>query len=181
MAANFTVVDTLNARDTINIQELNVIGSIQNLGLASTAQFQQLIADGQARTNALANEFAALVAQEQAAAAAGNAGAVAQIRAEEQLVLLSGQAVRGLMRQATVLENTIQTTLLKNAGSVITTFNNTQRNLSHGNNPFLTVPHAVNALNFLGAQAHQHAATGAAQMTALDAQINGPLFLPAGA
>jgi hypothetical protein len=173
----FTLVDTLNARDTINIQELNVIASIQNLGLASTAQFQQLIADGQARTNALANAFAGLVASE---ANATSAAQLAAIRAEEAIVLQSGALVRGYMRKATVVENTVQTTLLRNAGSVITTFNHTQTNLSHGNNPFLTVPHAINALNSLGLQAQQHAASGAAQLTVLDNLINGPLLFPQG-
>src|SRR4051812_48388704 len=85
MAANFGLVDTLNARDTINLQELNVIGSIQQLKLVETGQIQQVIADGQARTNALAGQFAFLRAQEQQAILAGNGAAVSAIRAQENL------------------------------------------------------------------------------------------------
>lgn len=177
MAARFTIADTLNARDTINIQELNVLGSIENLKINAIGQFQQVIADGQARSNALATQFSALVAQEQAAAAAGNTQAVLAIRQQEGVVFHMGMQVRGLMRQATVLENTIQTTLTQNENLVVRTFNNTQWNLSRGNNPFLTVPHAVNALNAIGAMAQQHATSGSMAMGAIDARINGMLPL----
>jgi hypothetical protein len=174
------LLNTLNARDTINIQELNVIQSIQQSQLTETAQFQQVIANGQARTNSLANELAVLAAQEAAQRQAGDVAGVLATQAQERLVFASGAAVRSLMRQATVVNNTVQATLLKNTGAVITTFNNVQNNLAAGNNPFLSVPHAVTALNFLGLQAAQHAAAGAAALTAIDAQINGPLFLPPG-
>jgi hypothetical protein len=180
MAANFTnfsIVNTLNARDTINIQELNVIQSIEQEKLAETAHFQQVIADGQNRSNALVAQYIALLNQEAADRQAGNAAAVAADLVAERNTLLSAEAVRGFMRQATVVDNTVQATLSKNWQAVINVFNNTQNNLANGNNPFLTVPHAVTAMNLIGAQAAQHAHAGQVTLTALQNQINGPLFV----
>lgn len=178
LMATFTLIDTLNARDTINIQELNVIQSIETFKLNETGNFQQVIANGQGRTQALTNLYKSVLAQQQIDSNAGNANAVAADQLFAKQILRSGQEVRSLMRQATVLDNTIQTTLSQGISKVTSTFNNTQKNLSHGHNPFLTVPHAVNALNFYGAQARQHFTTGSTQMRDINTQITGPLFLP---
>lgn len=178
LMTSFTLLDTLNARDTINLQELNIVQSIESLKLNETANFQQVIANGQARTQALASEYAAVKADEQANS--GNPNAVAADRLLERQILQSGQTVRVLMRQATMLDNVIQKTLSQDEQKVISTFNNTSRNLGRGHNPFLAIPHAVNALNMYGAQAQQHYNTSSQQLSFINSQINGPLFVPQG-
>ena len=173
LAANFTLADTLNARDVINLYELNVVQSIETSRLNETAQFQQVIANGNARSVGLYNAYLTLVASEKTA----TPDQLPAIRQAEKNTLLSIQAVRGLMRQATVVDSVTQQTLQQNYNQVVATFNNTQNNLSRGNNPFLTVPHAENALAALGRAAAQHAASAEAKLTVINNQILGPLFI----
>lgn len=173
LAANFTLADTLNARDVINLYELNVVQSIETSRLNETAQFQQVIANGNARSVGLYNAYLTLVASEKTA----TPDQLPAIRQAEKNTLLSIQAVRGLMRQATVVDSVTQQTLQQNYNQVVATFNNTQNNLSRGNNPFLTVPHAENALAALGRAAAQHAASAEAKLATINNQILGPLFI----
>lgn len=178
--AGASLANTLNARDAINLHELSVVQGIEQLKVAETGNLQHVIFDGNARSNALYGQYLTTLAQEQAAAAAGNVGAVGALRVLEHQLLASISQVRSLMRQATVLDNVTEKQLGIDSSRVVATFNNTQNNLSRGNDPNLTYPHAIAALDAIGLQAQQHAAAATARLAAIDAAINGPLFLPVG-
>lgn len=171
MTAGFNLADTLNARDTIDIQRLNVVQQIEQLRLVNSSQLQQVIANGQDQTNALVVQYTNLLAQENADRLAGDTAAVAADRLAERQTLVQIKGIRVLMQQATRTANTVDSTLARDENNVNRTFNNTQRNLSRGNNPFLTVPHAVNALNVYGAQAQQHADKGTVILSSINDQI----------
>jgi len=173
LAANFTLVDTLTAKDTLDIQRLDALQQIETLRVNNAAELQAVISSGGAATQDFGAQYTDLKAQEADARAAGDRASVQAIRQEERQVLQQGNSVRQLMRQATAISRQVSQQLLRDEGQVNRVYNQAVNNLGRRRDPFLIVPHATTAIDNVVARANQHADKGTTLLTNINDQING--------
>lgn len=178
MGPNLATANALRAKDTIMVQELNLIQGIQAAKVNGTAALQRVIIDGSNTTNALIAQYTNLVAMEQQDRAAGDTNGVLAARAAEHQTIVQIGTVRHLMRSAVTVNNAMQHSLWNTQVAVAGTFNNSVNNLGRGGNPNLIVPHVLNAFTVYGQRAQQQANTGLAVLGQIDARINGLLPPP---
>jgi hypothetical protein len=172
MAANFTVADTLFAKDNINLEAIFVRQTIEQLRIENLNSLSTVVTNAQNQTAAIASDFQGWKAQEAVDRAAGNRSAVAFDRQQEALDLRIGAQVRSWLRAATVSSHTTQTQLLKDEGNVGRGFQIATGYLARNFNPTLVQNQAVAGIDRLGAIAQQHANAGQGSLAALDSLIN---------
>jgi hypothetical protein len=173
MAAGFTLVDTLNAKDTIDLDRLGVIAGIETLRSENVTELQTVIASGAASTQTLGAEYAALQVQYGQAIAIGDKASAAGIKQTEALVLTTGANVRLAMRQATAVATTVDKALQTDEKQINAIYNAAIGQLARHANPFTLVPPVVNALTVISTTAQNQATFGANVLQAINTKITG--------
>jgi hypothetical protein len=178
MAANFTLADTLIAKDNITLAAISVKQGIEQLRIDNLTQLGTTVVDAQNQTVAIATDYQAWKAEEAASRAAGDRAGVAFARQQQKIDLAIGAQIRNWLRQATASSHIVQGQLLKDEASVNRATNVAVNNLKRHANPIVVQNQAFNALNRIGANAQQHANSGANTLAVLDNKILGAFTPP---
>ena len=173
MATGFTLVDTLNAKDAIDLDRLGAFAGIETLRTQNVTQLQTVIANGAAATQALGSRFAALQVQYSAAVAAGDAESATALKESERIVLTTGANVRAAMRLATSVASATDNALIADENQVNAIYRAAVGNLSRHANPFTLVPPVVNALTVVTTTAQTQAIHGSAALRAINFKLTG--------
>ncbi len=148
MAAGFTLVDTLNAKDTIDLDRLGVIAGIETLRSENVTELQTVIASATlTATNARCQRSSRCKSQLAQAIAISDQASANSIQADRSLALTDRlENVRLAMRQATAVATTVDKALQTDEKQINAIYNAAIGQLARHANPFTLVPPVVNAL-----------------------------------
>lgn len=156
---SFTLADSLDALDNINLERLTQDQTIQQAVADNAGLWQTVIADGQAQTEGLVQQLQADRGQ----------GDPQQVRSD----IVQINQVRALMRQAQRDGSLIERTLLRDEKAIDRDFNRAAGALKRHHDPSITQQVAIAAIDQVAGVAQNQANNGASALNAIDTAING--------